>query len=145
MNTVLDLKHQIEELSKRKIDVLGSGINDIRLAPNFKLSEFQCNGNKCGCRNAVKINPEVVRRLQLMRDEVNAPIIINSGYRCPIHDVIVGGEGDGQHVHGRAADFIVVGFSINDARLLAEKYFFDGGIGVYNNHIHVDTGRKRRW
>ena len=131
--------------SDRVMDVLGSGINDVRLTRNFNLREFQCKGGSC-CSGAVAIDPELVRRLQSMRDEVGAPITINSGYRCPEHNRQVGGASNSQHLTGRAADIVMSGMSIEESRRLAEKYFANDGVGYANTFTHVDTrGTKARW
>lgn len=123
------------------IETLGEGINDVRMAQNFRLAEFQCI--HCG---AVKIDPELIRRLQKMREEIGKPLIINSGYRCPEHNRAVGGAKDSQHIHGRAADVSCPSIQIGRLHTLAEKYFPDGGVGKYPGYVHVDTrGVKARW
>ena len=116
-------------------DILGDSMNDVQLTENFNLREFMCS--HCG---SVIIDPELVRRLQKMRDELGEPIRINSAYRCPDYNRQIGGASNSQHTTGRAAD--LAGTHLAE---LAEKYFFDGGIGLYTNHIHVDTGPRRRW
>ena len=122
-------------------EVLGDGINDINLAQNFCLAEFQCR--HCG---AVKIDPELVRRLQKMRDEIGQPLIINSGYRCETHNRAIGGAKDSQHLYGRAADVSCPSIQVGRLHTLAEKHFSDGGVGKYPGYVHVDTrGVKARW
>ena len=126
-------------------DVLGDGVNNVRLSENFNLREFQCKGGSC-CNGAVAVDPELIRRLQAMRDEAGKPIKIVSGYRCPDHNKTVGGESNSQHLTGRAADIVISGMSIEESRNLAEKYFANGGIGYADSFTHVDTrGTKARW
>ncbi|HHV41964.1 MAG TPA: DUF882 domain-containing protein [Clostridiaceae bacterium] len=142
-NKLKDLAQKLADLAAEytpHIQTLGKGINDVNLAPNFKLREFECK--HCG---TVKIDPELVRRLQVMRDEIGKPIIINSGYRCPEHNRAVGGAAGSQHLYGTAADIVCPGASIQQVRQAAEKHFKNGGIGRYNTYTHVDTGPKRRW
>ena len=116
-------------------------LNDVQLTKNFKLREFQCK--HC---HAVKLCPELLRRLQAMRDECGRAITINSGYRCTTHNRNVGGATNSQHLAGRAADIVIVGLPIAEQRKICEKYFADGGIGYANTYTHVDTrGRKARW
>jgi len=117
-------------------------MNNIKIAENFELSEFQC---KCGCQT-VKLCSTLLDRLQKIRTEAGRPVIINSGYRCSGHNRAVGGASGSQHLEGKAADFRIPGLSIQQQRQLAEKYFPDGGVGFYNNFVHVDVrGRKARW
>lgn len=123
-----------------RLPELGQGINNVRLTANFNLREFQCK--HCG---AVKIDPELVRRLQSLRNEVGKAVIVTSGYRCPAHNANVGGAKDSQHLYGKAADIIVTGLTVPQLAAAAEKFFGDGGIGTYTGFIHVDTGPKRRW
>ena len=123
------------------IETLGEGINDVRIAQNFRLVEFQCK-----CCGAVKIDPELVRRLQKMREEIGQPLIVNSGYRCPEHNRAVGGAADSQHLYGRAADVSCPSIVIGRLHTIAEKYFPDGGVGKYAGFVHVDTrGTTARW
>ncbi len=125
-------------------DMLGTTLNDIWVSENFKLSEFQCKGSSC-CGNAVKLHPDLVRRLQAMRTELGMEIWVSSGYRCLVHNQRERGDPNSTHMRGIAADI-----RANDMpRLtgLAEKYFADGGLGTsYANHIHVDVrGSRSRW
>lgn len=121
--------------------ILGDEINEVQLSENFNLMEFQCR--HCG---SVMIDPELVRRLQQMRDRFRRPIVITSGYRCPTHNRAIGGVPGGQHERGTAADIRVVGIDPNSVAAVAESYFSDGGLGRYRTHTHVDTrGSRARW
>ena len=120
-------------------------MNDIQVSQNFKLREFQCKGNNC-CSGAVKLHSELLKRLQAMRTEANAPVRINSGYRCAVHNSRVGSNESSQHRRGTAADIVIVGWPIARQRALCEAYFPDGGIGYANTFTHVDTrGSRARW
>ena len=90
---------------------------------NFKLSEFFRSST--AAKNGIKNEPSVderatiVRNINLLvdnvldpvRDMVDAPIIITSGYRCPKVNRLVGGVDNSQHMSGCAADFHVKGFT----------------------------------
>lgn len=90
---------------------------------NFKLSEFFCSST--AAKNGIENEPSVderatiVRNINLLvdnvldpvRDMVNTPIIITSGYRCPQVNRLVGGVDNSQHMSGCAADFHVMGFT----------------------------------
>ncbi len=116
-------------------------MNDIKVSENFKLREFQC---KCGCQT-VKLDNELLRRLQAIRAEAGRPVRINSGYRCPSHNRAVGGAAQSRHMIGDAADIAIIGWSITQQRQLANKYFNDGGRGYANTFTHVDVGPARSW
>lgn len=90
---------------------------------HFNLSEFFRSST--AAKNGIKNEPDIdaratiVRNINLLvdnvldpvRDMVNAPIIITSGYRCPQVNRLVGGVDNSQHMSGCAADFHVKGFT----------------------------------
>ena len=82
-------------------------LNDTRLSPHFRLGEF-CNLSKY---------PQNIPTMQLVANmtygclmlleparQVVGPIIINSGYRNPRVNALVGGVKSSQHLLGQAAD-----------------------------------------
>ncbi len=69
--------------------------------------------------SAVKaLNALVDNVLDPLRDAWGGPIHVNSGYRCPRLNRIVGGTPGSQHQRGEAAD-ITVGSPARNRRLLA--------------------------
>ena len=116
------------------------------MSKNFKRREFACR-----CCGEVKVVPELVANLQVLRDEAGVPLAINSGYRCEKHNKAVGGSPNSQHVQGTAADIRPLGdMSLKDLCQLAEKIpgFASGGIGYYpiSGFIHLDVrGTPARW
>lgn len=116
-------------------------INDIQIAPNFKLYEFECHDGK----HEVKVHPGLVDKLQKLR-ELTGPITINSGYRTHEYNMKIGGSAKSQHMRGYAADLkLPKGLTIDQFANLAEKVGFNG-IGKYNWGIHVDVREEyARW
>jgi len=115
-------------------------MNDFPLTKNFNLREFQCT-----CCGQVKLHPLLVQRLQLLRERVGKPLVVNSGYRCPRHNAALGGAPQSYHLRGMAADIRVAGVSIAQLATWAEDLGF-GGIGIYPGFIHVDIRPgKGRW
>lgn len=53
----------------------------------------------------------VLTVLQPLRDAIGLPIHINSGYRCPALNRLVGGVSTSQHLLGEAADVRIQGVS----------------------------------
>ena len=114
-----------------------------RLATNFKLTEFDCKGR--GCCAFTLVDEKLVEYLQQIREYFNAPVIINSGYRCPKHNSNVGGAAQSQHMKGKAADIVVKGVSPRQVAAFAEKIGVNG-IGIYSTFTHIDTRTvKARW
>lgn len=59
--------------------------------------------------------------LQPIRELLNRPMIITSGYRCKALNSAVGGVKNSAHLYGRAADFIINGLSPNDIIEIVKK------------------------
>lgn len=116
-------------------------INDFRIADNFNLREFACK-----CCGAVKIDSELVQRLQFLRDRIKRPITITSGYRCQKHNREVGGAQNSYHTQGLAVDIVVENYGLEELANLAKAMGFKG-IGIYKTggFLHLDLGEERRW
>lgn len=91
---------------------------------NFKISEFL--DSNIAKENGIKNIPSdpivfdniltlIIKCLQPIRDYVRKPIVITSGYRCPIVNKKAGGEDNSQHLTGCAADFVILGLTIDEA------------------------------
>jgi Peptidase M15 len=78
-----------------------------------------------------------------------AEIVINAGYRCPVHNREVGGVLGSEHTRGLAADIRLPGLSLQRMYEFALEVpqFAAGGIGVYDeDFLHVDVRDHRaRW
>ena len=66
---------------------------------NFTEKELACN--HCGEN---KCQDGMVFLLQKLRDDVDFPIKISSGYRCPAWNKSVGGHPNSSHMEGLAID-----------------------------------------
>jgi len=116
-------------------------INDFKIAENFNLKEFSCK-----CCGSVKIDSELVERLQILRNRIARPVIITSGYRCPKHNKEVGGVDNSYHTLGLAVDIVVRDYDLEKLEAIARAVGFKG-IGIYKseNFLHIDLGPERRW
>lgn len=116
-------------------------INDIKISEHFKLSEFQS-----GDSQEVKIDSELVAKLEKLRERIGQPIRINSGYRTPEHNKAVGGSYNSQHMKGVAVDIdLPQGLTIDELANMAEAIGFDG-IGKYYTFVHLDVrGYHAHW
>jgi hypothetical protein len=115
------------------------------LSRNFSQVEVAC---KCGrCRGAAKISPDLITRLQAMRDEVG-PIRITSGVRCrkhpesrtrPTSSHVPNDLGDIEGKVGHAVDIAAVG-SRRRFRLLAAAIAAGfTRIGIGKSFLHLDN------
>ena len=86
-----------------------------------------------------KMSFELVKRLDCLREFCGNPIIIHCGY------AIQGHSENSQHYLGKAADLHIMGLSLINQYLLAERFNF-GGIGLYPDWkhpgLHCDVRKK---
>lgn len=124
--------------------------NKTQLTEHFNVQEFRC---KCGNIHNILISEELIFLLEDLFTELNcSKIIINSGYRCEIHDVNVGGNGTGQHTKGTAAD--VVCYDKNgkpiSSKIVCCKAQDIGFTGIANidssyTATHLDVRSESKW
>ena len=123
----------------------------MRLSENFSLSEFEC---RCGCKMPKDVFENVKMlaiHLQTFRHTFNAPITINSSYRCVEHNRSVGGSVTSQHLLGKAADITIKGYTPDEVAdkielLHSENRNRTNGLGRYDTFTHVDIRQNyARW
>lgn len=121
-----------------------------RLSNGFTVSEFRC---KCGKKHDTIIDTELIDKLEKLRAVLGcSKIVVNSGYRCSSHDKAVGGNGEGQHTKGTAADIKCYG---KDGKVINTKYVACtaqdigfrgiGNIDKSYTAIHVDVRSGKEW
>lgn len=82
--------------------------------------------------------------LEPVRERLGKPIVVNSGFRCPIHNRAVGGATGSQHMKGEAADlrFQDSSCKIQDLAMA----IVDGGkwdqLILYPTFVHVSWKRQ---
>jgi len=110
------------------------GINDIRVSEHFLLSEFASHDT-----GEVMVEPELIVRLEKVRQLLNLPIVVDSGYRTPEHNAAVGGVPKSLHRKGLAVD-IKCAFVSLPLLLAAAIWAGFPGVMVYSvlNFLHCD-------
>ena len=75
------------------------------LSKNFSRDEWKCKHcDKCN------VHPVLIELVQEIRDRLERPLFISSGYRCSAHPVEAMKEkGPGEHTTGMAVDIIAYG------------------------------------
>ena len=123
----------------------------MQLTNNFNLNEFR---SKDGSEfpDDVLVNIRfLAEALQIIRDEVNRPIRITSGYRSPQHNKNIKGALNSTHLKGIAADFRVIDMFPSKVVEIIEEMIDkglipQGGLKAYSSWIHYDIrGTKARW
>lgn len=74
--------------------------------------------------------------LEQARRKLGKPIIVNSGFRCPLHNGRVGGATASQHMKGEAADLRIDGKPEELARVIVANGKYDQLI-LYPTFVHV--------
>jgi zinc D-Ala-D-Ala carboxypeptidase len=110
-----------------------------KVSRNFKLREF---ASKCGS-NQVVLHPAIMIGVQALRDALQVPIRITSGYRTPSHNASVGGAKNSYHVKGMACDVRTDEFTPEEIATVARS------LGLvarpYDTFCHIDVGTPRTW
>jgi hypothetical protein len=91
-------------------------MQNIKLSPHFELREFTASATarKYGIENIptpeakANLRSLCVNTLEPLREEINLPVVITSGYRCKaVNERITHHSAISQHMSGRAADFYI--------------------------------------
>lgn len=105
-----------------------------KLSSHFKVVDFM--SAKKG-RYAL-FSSDVASIIQFIRNEVNRPVHITSGYRSPGYNKrIDGSAGWSRHTYGDALDFSVEGLAISDLPDFCKKHGASFTL-KYESHIHCD-------
>ena len=114
------------------------------LSPHFSRKEFECR-----CCGRLELHQNLIDGLEALRNRARVPVIIHAGYRCPQHNLEVGGVAGGEHTRGMAADIHMPGLALQQMYELALEIpqFADGGIGAHDgDFLHVDVREHQaRW
>lgn len=126
--------------------VLKSGpVTALMSSEHFSQAELECKGQTCDCVFP-GMSPGVMAMLENLR-QIFGPLIVNSAYRCPIHNTVVGGEDDSFHKEapGRAVDVRSPTYSPREMyEYMDSKHPKQHGLGLYKNFIHIDD-RDLTW
>lgn len=111
-----------------------------KVGQHFKVREFACKDGS----QVVFIDSYLVSILDILRNEVEKPVIINSGYRTPERNKAVGGAKYSYHMRGMAADIRINGMSAKEiANKLNKIVPNECGIIVYKNWVHLDVRTQK--
>ncbi len=118
---------------------------------NFKISEliYSDTAIKNNINNMPDINSLdnmlnlIYYCLQPIRNKLNKPMIITSGYRNPVVNRLAGGVNNSQHTQGQAVDFTVNGLTPAQIIEIIKKsgIKFDQLINEYNRWVHISFNK----
>ena len=126
----------------------------MKLTQHFELNEFtrsatatahgidnSLNPTKAGDRNVIENLQHLCQTvLEPLREFVNAPVVVSSGYRCSELNKMVGGVWNSQHLTGEAAD-IVPSHESSDLR----QWFLFIQQHCRFDQLILETKGNRRW
>jgi zinc D-Ala-D-Ala carboxypeptidase len=119
------------------------------ISKNFSLSEFTYS--QSAARAGHPLLPDDKQRnyliqlvrttLQPIREMLDRPIVITSGFRDQWLNTLIGGAKDSQHMKGQAADFIVIGMTPHDVckEILRSEMRFDQLISEFGRWTHISS------
>jgi uncharacterized protein YcbK (DUF882 family) len=92
----------------------------------------------------------ICERAQVLRNFLELPLQVRSGYRTRGYNLQVGGEEKSFHLTASAMDLHCTGWTGPQLAQVYEGLILydlvkDGGLGTYPDFIHIDIGPKRRW
>lgn len=89
-----------------------------------------------------QLQPELLNKLDELREEYGFPIIITSSYRSPEHPIEAKKEKPGEHSYGAAVDIAAVGGEATFKLVAAaiKVGFTRIGVSRKNNFVHVGLG-----
>jgi zinc D-Ala-D-Ala carboxypeptidase len=105
----------------------------IQLTPHFTAKEVACP-----CCGDDKVKTSSINRLERARMYAGIPFHVNSGKRCPAHNLAEGGKKKSAHLYGYAFDIAV---SNSHERFIILSALIRAGftrIGIGKNFIHGD-------
>lgn len=121
------------------------------LTKSFFLKEFICKNGVCVPPEYIENVQELAKNLQVLRDFINVPVYINSGYRTKEYNKKILGSKKSQHLYAKAADIRIKTirpkciYNIIEGLIRTGK-MKQGGLGLYDDFIHYDIrGTKARW
>ena len=132
---------------------------NMTLTENFTINEFECHDGTGVPWNLVENVQKLANNLQVLRDTIDKPIYVVSGYRNPTYNKRIGGAKRSYHMKAMAADIRVNGMTPKAIKatieiLITEGKMEQGGVGLYTSSrknsstgfVHYDIrGRKARW
>lgn len=107
-----------------------------QIAKHFKVKEFACKDGS----PVVFIDDYLCSILDILRNKLEKPVIITSGYRTPEWNKKCEGAKYSYHMRGMAADIRVNGMSAKElANELNAIVPDECGIIVYKSWVHIDV------
>ena len=112
----------------------------MQITKNFTTDEMACS-----CCGKSDMDDEFMKILQSIRDEMQRPLKITSGFRCQNRNAIISTTGrDGPHTKAKACDILISGADAMRLFAIAQRHGISGiGLsqkGPHNKRFcHIDS------
>ena len=97
----------------------------------FSEDELRCQGT-----GEINMDEKFMDKLIELREKLNQPMTISSGYRSEAHNIAIGGSKRSAHLKGCAVDVVCSGHKAFEIVKLAMELGFTG-IGVKQKGVHA--------
>ena len=103
----------------------------------------------CKCCGENNIDERIISMTQRIQDSLGLPVSVVSGYRCKVHNAIMGGARRSYHTQGLAVDLTCVK-DINALWHTIQTLWHNGELPELScairdaNYVHIDCGKKRK-
>lgn len=125
----------------------GGEQNIFKQYENAKLDQVVTADDRGYAPDIDNVADDVKTRLVSLQKAFGKALPVVSGFRDTKRNAKAGGAKKSQHTHGNAVDISVKGMPQEERvrliRMASEAGFT--GIGVYDNSLHFDIGRRRYW
>src|SRR3972149_1804632 len=104
----------------------------------FKAEEFLCKCGRPECDALRYVHPDLIDKLNILREFLKVPLIITSGLRCEFRNRQEGGVKDSEHLVGEAVD---IACTTSGERFRIAKYGPRAGfhrVGIGKTFVHLD-------
>lgn len=116
----------------------------IHFSPHFSTHELACKCGRLECPQG-GMHQDFMTRLELLRAELDMPLVLSSAFRCPAYNAAVSNSGrTGPHTTGRAVDIAISGKPVVALVAAALSLGFTGfgfkqdGAAMAGRFVHLD-------
>lgn len=114
-------------------------------AKYFTWAEATRNGERMPVSSVITANIiRAAKRFDGAREVLGQPMVITSWYRTPEANKAAGGVSNSNHLTGTAIDFYCPSLDPVDVYQKLDT-FWQGGLGLYSSHCHLDIGDFSRF
>lgn len=125
----------------------------MKLSRSFDLEEFLVSqeatrkgiDNQPTAEHLINLQLLAQNTMQPIRDLMQKPVVISSGYRSEALNRAVGGAKNSQHTRGEACDFIVPGVPVKVlcGMIIGSGIEFDQLICEFNKWVHISYSKVK--